>query len=353
MHVNDPVYKIKASQSGFSLVEVIIAMSLMVGVGMAIMTMNAQMSAQTAKQVGMNDLQDLNNQVFALLSNQDRCAEAFGGKSFVPSQLPIDVSINAAGVSIQQGVKQGLDEVVSLRWIGPATSFGNSSTKINGVNYNLSTYSINLELVIKNTSSLLKAPMSTRKFSFVVGVDSGNIIRSCFSTVDSGAVCTQLGGVISNGRCNMTIPIDNTIVEKQPCQTEGLMSYVEQVGLMVCASQKYQKIVVSTKCSNLGGVVYTNPADPTDRVCKISGAACPDGMSKKENWSTTTSVHGCGGSTTGCGDGSCCDSGQHAFSNNPQERCFTRRNVACGPVTESGPEFNSNITEVGCTPVDW
>ncbi len=77
-------------------------------------------------------------------------------------------------------------------------------------------------------------------------------------------------------------------------------------------------------CISAGGVIVQS-----DGVyfCKFSSSSCPSGWTQYQNWSTTTSARGCGGGDEGCGTNcvcgySCCDTGEHPWSNVATESCW-------------------------------
>lgn len=84
-------------------------------------------------------------------------------------------------------------------------------------------------------------------------------------------------------------------------------------------------------------------------LCIVNGTTCPAGTSRVGSWGTTSPGSGCGGSTTGCGNGWCCTTASHGFSNTATESCWAARASACGPAQSGGVTIWANLTQVGCT----
>jgi prepilin-type N-terminal cleavage/methylation domain-containing protein len=339
-----------SKNNGFTLVEVMVVMGIMGIVALGTSSMFTNMSRQNAKQNAENDLQNLVNTVYGVLGNQSVCTAAFSGKSYNSDSLPngVDGGLSFAGVTIAPGTKWGNITINSLNWINPDTTLGSSSIMVGSTPITLTSHLVTLQIDAKINITSHSSSSFLRKINFIVGVDPSHSIKSCFTSIDSNAVCTQLGGVNVAGRCMMTLPINNTLSQGSTCSPNGISYYSDHVGMFICSQGKYEFIKIYTMCESLGGTPITI-ATTGQKICRFIGSSCLGVSTPVDHWSSTVSSHCCGGSTSGCNDGNCCNTLSHNWANQATETCFADRVVACGPATSGGNRCSAKITNIGCT----
>jgi hypothetical protein len=87
---------------------------------------------------------------------------------------------------------------------------------------------------------------------------------------------------------------------------------------------------------------------PTNCITALT-PICPAGWSNLAMFSSTNNGSACGGTSWNCGQGDCCNTGNHTRQNTAVESCRAEEMAACGPAHDGNWKYaNANPYEVGC-----
>lgn len=178
----------------------------------------------------------------------------------------------------------------------------------------------------------------------------------------SSAGQSKAGGLILNtGGATNGLVVANGAVQFTSLTNCGALS-TDSSGNLVCGSggdsgpiTLVNGVHTSDDCANLAGGGNTVSAGGGEYVCKVSGASCPSGWTKYQNWSTTQ-LRTCVGYREG-GPGGCiprqCTTAQHVFTNQATETCVYYNIVWTGEGSLNCPAPDSltctaSVTEAGC-----
>ena len=204
-----------------------IAGSIMALMLSSMISMYTFMNKNNARLLALNDLQNLVNSVYGVLSNEAVCSITFGGLTYDPNNLPKKIpSLIIGNTTYAPGSSYGALTIDSLQWTPGDTPLGVIAVTPAIITTHLANLSIN---VTANGLSF------ARQMSFIVGIDPSNTVRICFTTIDRTAACAQLGGTMTAGRCQITLPLTASLTVGTDCSPNGTQTYVDHVGIFVCS----------------------------------------------------------------------------------------------------------------------
>lgn len=296
--------RILSTQSGMSIVQVLIAASMMGGLALVMGKMGENQSKMQRGARESFDINSLHNSIEKILLNSVSCRETITQIS----SLPIKPLTSNSGVSIDHIVSKiddepGTQKVIKYK-IGKENRIGTvyiESIKATRFNQN----EIRLRFVIKKIVQGKHkgfGAQSLNKDIVLFGKFTGNNPTGCYSQMDNAVIsavleaCKSLNGQIINHKCVNTFQCD---FEKQTVDVTG--GSTKSCNPPYSVPQLHGGMHSGKQCETIGGTTRAvNIAGKSTYLCELPAAgSCPSGWNQAGGWGQTSSKSACGASHQG------------------------------------------------------
>ncbi|KHD88270.1 MAG: hypothetical protein OM95_08925 [Bdellovibrio sp. ArHS] len=232
-------------QSGFSLVEVLVTVGILVLVSVGVATMMLNLSRETKSVSAKSDFNSLVTTLQGVLNNSSSCLAAFGGKASLDlTTLPQAISVDIGGAKVQVGKYGNLFNITHFELTG--------KTPAGGLNQWVVPLSLVIDRGTGNTTAVGGNTLA-HTFNLIMTVDATNKVVACAGQYSDYWVPTTAN------RNNITYPGGNVGIG-----TDTPTSLLDVNGIVVATSYMYRSDL------RLKENIREIP-DPLERTLKLRG----------------------------------------------------------------------------------
>jgi Tfp pilus assembly major pilin PilA len=244
-------------ESGFSLVEIMVAAGMIGGIALALMQMQKNATRTSSEFEGKMDIAGIQNEIQQILAVPENCLQTFVGKNAVSAVNTVNAIKfkNTSGVFVDKYKNKALD---------PNVRYGSGIIKIE--DYSLSDAANDVAVATDGTTHLLirfykgklAGVSSTKKITLKVQVNASNIIIGCVVLSNSSEIWTRSTTAPANifysaGKVGIgtNAPMGNLDVVGVTQTDEVLFVPIATPGAAVCAASQEGKQRYNSTIKNM------------------------------------------------------------------------------------------------------
>ncbi|MGE3609989.1 MAG: PilW family protein [Bacteriovoracaceae bacterium] len=348
----------KIKSSGFSLIEMMVALGIGSVLMYAMMNTFSQGLKNTNKIQSISDANELKHEIdLRFKAQKNFCISVLGGQELKLDGSTLNLMNQKSSFENIKSVLNGTDPLpfqdsyrnqLIAKYSDPATMNSVPQDDTIGCIGSLcqgKTYGKDL---IKSLSLRYKETLSANTYMLELvmqlkGKDSQPKENDSSRTIQRKEMVAVEAYKVNDKLLVFDCKIDNTVTSSfEVCDPNNLsdcVSFAEIKELKDLINPLYGNKHKQVACYAVGGEVFTTPTG--EKICRLPGTSCPAGWIQLNSWSSTSSTY-----CSGCHEASC-STGAHNFSDIGRETCGYKTRRSSGNCSKNQTCYSS-VVEVGC-----